>query len=217
MVMFAGLYNRARVHPGQVWEVNVCVYLWAVSTCFSVLVCVSWDLRMDWTLLQGHGLLRRELLYTHEALYYGGMLLDVVLRVCWAVNILLAQMRDSVAAASVSSVLAPLEVLRDVDFPESCACLPEHVLQEWRQNQNQEETGPGQQNQNLDCCRTPSDHSCTALLLTCLNRVHGEALSVEDSTPEDSEWDRTWIEKKMLDTQNVENDPKNRDVKCAML
>ncbi|XP_048098536.1 xenotropic and polytropic retrovirus receptor 1-like [Alosa alosa] len=196
---------------------------------------------MDWTLLQGHGLLRRELLYTHEALYYGGMLLDVVLRVCWAVNILLAQMRDSVAAASVSSVLAPLEVLRrcvwnmfrleseqlrncelmravrDVDFPESCACLPEHVLQEWRQNQNQEETGPGQQNQNLDCCRTPSDHSCTALLLTCLNRVHGEALSVEDSTPEDSEWDRTWIEKKMLDTQNVENDPKNRDVKCAML
>ncbi|XP_063049942.1 solute carrier family 53 member 1-like [Engraulis encrasicolus] len=66
MVMFAGLYNRARVQLGQVWEVNVCVYLWAVSTCFSVLVCVSWDLLMDWTLLQGHGLLRKELLYTHE-------------------------------------------------------------------------------------------------------------------------------------------------------
>ncbi|KAL2092335.1 hypothetical protein ACEWY4_012133 [Coilia grayii] len=69
MVMFAGLYNRARVQLGQVWEVNVCVYLWAFSTCFSVLVCVSWDLLMDWALLHGHGLLRKELLYTHEVAF----------------------------------------------------------------------------------------------------------------------------------------------------
>ncbi|XP_062399786.1 xenotropic and polytropic retrovirus receptor 1 homolog [Sardina pilchardus] len=230
MVLFAGLYNRARV-----------------IIVLHVLVCVSWDLRMDWTLLQGHGLLRRELLYTHEALYYGAMLLDVLLRVCWAVNILLAQMRDSAAAAAVSSVLTPLEVLRrcvwnmfrleseqlrncelmravrDVHFPQSCACLPEHVLREWTQNQNQE-TGPGHQNQHQEnqenqeetgpgCQSQPQ--SCTHLLLTCWGRVTGAAVSAEERSREDSE--PTWIEKKMLDTPRVENDRQNRDMKCAML
>lgn len=44
------------------------------------------------------------------------MLADVLLRISWAINILLAQMKDSAAAATASAVLAPLEVLR-LDLP----------------------------------------------------------------------------------------------------
>lgn len=44
--------------------------------------------------------------------YYAAMLADVLLRVSWAINILLAQMKDSSAAATASALLAPLEVLR---------------------------------------------------------------------------------------------------------
>lgn len=47
-------------------DVSAYLYLWAVATCMSVLVTVSWDLRMDWGLLQGNGLLKEELVYSRE-------------------------------------------------------------------------------------------------------------------------------------------------------
>uniref|UniRef100_W5KK34 Uncharacterized protein n=1 Tax=Astyanax mexicanus TaxID=7994 RepID=W5KK34_ASTMX len=59
MVTFASLYNAAV-------ELSVYLYLWAMATCMSVLVTVSWDLRMDWGLLQGNGLLKEELLFSRE-------------------------------------------------------------------------------------------------------------------------------------------------------
>ncbi|XP_039524984.1 xenotropic and polytropic retrovirus receptor 1 homolog isoform X2 [Pimephales promelas] len=67
---------------------------------------------MDWGLLQGNGLLKDELVYSQQLYYYAAMLADVLLRVSWAINILLAQMKDSSAAATASALLAPLEVLR---------------------------------------------------------------------------------------------------------
>ncbi|XP_026858836.2 xenotropic and polytropic retrovirus receptor 1 homolog [Electrophorus electricus] len=111
MVTFAGLYNTARESAGLATEVSVYLYLWAMATCISVVVTVSWDLRMDWGLLRGNGLLKEQLVYSREVYYYAAMLADVLLRLSWAINILLAQMKDS-DAASVSSLLAPLEVLR---------------------------------------------------------------------------------------------------------
>lgn len=44
--------------------------------------------------------------------YYAAMLADVLLRISWAINILLAQMKDSAAVLTASAILAPLEVLR---------------------------------------------------------------------------------------------------------
>ncbi|XP_072521410.1 xenotropic and polytropic retrovirus receptor 1 homolog [Salminus brasiliensis] len=158
MVTFASLYNTARVRAALATEVSVYLYLWAMATCMSVLVTVSWDLRMDWGLLQGNGLLKKELLFTREVYYYAAMLADVLLRISWAINILLAQMKDSAAAASASAVLAPLEVLRrsiwnlfrlenehlknceqcravrDFDFPVN---LPEQFLQETLMDQDE--------------------------------------------------------------------------------
>ncbi|XP_073807693.1 xenotropic and polytropic retrovirus receptor 1 homolog isoform X2 [Danio rerio] len=112
MVTFAGLYNMARERSALLVEVNVYLYIWAMVTCTGVVVTVSWDLRMDWGLLQGNGLLKDELLYSEQWFYYAAMLADVLLRVSWAINILLAQMKDSAAAATASALLAPLEVIR---------------------------------------------------------------------------------------------------------
>lgn len=47
------------------------LYLWAVATCLSVLVTITWDLRMDWGLLQGYGLLREEMVYRQQVPFPG--------------------------------------------------------------------------------------------------------------------------------------------------
>ncbi|TST10028.1 Protein FAM78A [Bagarius yarrelli] len=138
--------------PAVEESVHVYLYLWAASTCVSVIVTVSWDLRMDWGLLQGNGLLKEELLFSHEVYYYAAMLADVLLRISWAINILLAQMKDSTAIVTASAILAPLEVLRrsiwnffrlenehlkncrasrairDFDLPASPINLPQQIL-----------------------------------------------------------------------------------------
>ncbi|KAL6465345.1 hypothetical protein MHYP_G00254780 [Metynnis hypsauchen] len=161
MVTFAGLYNIARERAAPAMEVNAYLYLWAVATCLSVLVTVSWDLRMDWGLLQGNGLLKEELVYSREVYYYAAMLADVLLRISWAINILLAQMKDSAAASTASAVLAPLEVLRrsmwnlfrlenehlknceqcravrDFEFPSRTVNMPEQFLQEKLMDQDE--------------------------------------------------------------------------------
>ncbi|KAI4880027.1 hypothetical protein NFI96_018968 [Prochilodus magdalenae] len=161
MVAFAGLYNTARESAALAVEVNAYLYLWAVATCVSVLVTISWDLRVDWGLLQGNGLLKDELVYPKEVYYYAAMLADVLLRISWAINILLAQMKDSAAASTASAVLAPLEVLRrsmwnlfrlenehlknceknravrDFEFPGRPVNLPEQFLQEKLMDQDE--------------------------------------------------------------------------------
>ncbi|XP_034155262.1 xenotropic and polytropic retrovirus receptor 1 homolog [Pangasianodon hypophthalmus] len=165
MVTFAGLYNTAREKsdPAMEESVYVYLYLWAMSTCISVIVTVSWDLRMDWGLLQGNGLLKEELLYSREVYYYAAMLADVLLRISWAINILLAQMKDSAAVVTASAILAPLEVLRRSiwnffrlenehlkncrqcrairDFNNSPINLPQQILIEKLKDPNEQITG----------------------------------------------------------------------------
>lgn len=51
-------------------EGRIYLYIWAVVTCMGVLVTVSWDLRMDWGLLQGNGLLKDELVYSQQVSQY---------------------------------------------------------------------------------------------------------------------------------------------------
>ncbi len=70
--------------PSQFTKTNVCVcvcvtersallvegriylYIWAMVTCTGVLATVSWDLRMDWGLLQGNGLLKDKLVFSQQ-------------------------------------------------------------------------------------------------------------------------------------------------------
>uniref|UniRef100_A0A8C4T404 EXS domain-containing protein n=1 Tax=Erpetoichthys calabaricus TaxID=27687 RepID=A0A8C4T404_ERPCA len=102
MVTFAAIYNNARVY----------LCLWVLTTCLSAIATITWDLRMDWGLVRGQRLLREETVYSHAAYYYCAMLLDVLLRVSWALNVSFAQMKQSDTAGFITTVLAPLEVFR---------------------------------------------------------------------------------------------------------
>uniref|UniRef100_A0A3B4D7G5 XK-related protein n=1 Tax=Pygocentrus nattereri TaxID=42514 RepID=A0A3B4D7G5_PYGNA len=162
MVTFAGLYNIAkgrRAAPPM--EVNAYLYLWAVATCLSVLVTISWDLRMDWGLLQGNGLLKEELVYSREVYYYAAMLADVLLRISWAINILLFLRITSVHLESRTILfqlyffcrrsmwnLFRLEnehlknceqcrAVRDFEFPSRTVNMPEQFLQEKLMDQDE--------------------------------------------------------------------------------
>ncbi|XP_018614514.2 xenotropic and polytropic retrovirus receptor 1 homolog [Scleropages formosus] len=110
-VTFAGLFSMNTEDPTQAVGMKLYLYLWAAATCLSVLVTITWDLWMDWGLLQGPELLRKEVVYSQQAFYYGAMLADVLLRVAWGINIILIQIRNS-DLATVTGVLAPLEVVR---------------------------------------------------------------------------------------------------------
>uniref|UniRef100_A0A8C4XDH7 EXS domain-containing protein n=1 Tax=Erpetoichthys calabaricus TaxID=27687 RepID=A0A8C4XDH7_ERPCA len=100
MVTFAAIYNNAR------GEYTIWVYV------HTAIATITWDLRMDWGLVRGQRLLREETVYSHAAYYYCAMLLDVLLRVSWALNVSFAQMKQSDTAGFITTVLAPLEVFR---------------------------------------------------------------------------------------------------------
>uniref|UniRef100_A0A3B3S519 EXS domain-containing protein n=1 Tax=Paramormyrops kingsleyae TaxID=1676925 RepID=A0A3B3S519_9TELE len=106
-ITFAGLYK----YPSQAEGLTLYLYLWAASACCSVLVAITWDLRIDWGLLQGPDYLREEAVYSKRAYYYCAILADVLLRLAWGVNIILVQMRDA-GSATATGILAPLEVIR---------------------------------------------------------------------------------------------------------
>uniref|UniRef100_A0A8C9RTE5 Uncharacterized protein n=1 Tax=Scleropages formosus TaxID=113540 RepID=A0A8C9RTE5_SCLFO len=66
-VTFAGLFS---MNTG----IGLCMpclylYLWAAATCLSVLVTITWDLWMDWGLLQGPELLRKEVVTVYLLLW----------------------------------------------------------------------------------------------------------------------------------------------------
>nr|XP_023665297.1 xenotropic and polytropic retrovirus receptor 1 homolog [Paramormyrops kingsleyae] len=110
-ITFAGLYSMALEYPSQAEGLTLYLYLWAASACCSVLVAITWDLRIDWGLLQGPDYLREEAVYSKRAYYYCAILADVLLRLAWGVNIILVQMRDA-GSATATGILAPLEVIR---------------------------------------------------------------------------------------------------------
>ncbi|XP_051787655.1 xenotropic and polytropic retrovirus receptor 1 homolog [Erpetoichthys calabaricus] len=112
MVTFAAIYNNARERPQLASGVKVYLCLWVLTTCLSAIATITWDLRMDWGLVRGQRLLREETVYSHAAYYYCAMLLDVLLRVSWALNVSFAQMKQSDTAGFITTVLAPLEVFR---------------------------------------------------------------------------------------------------------
>ncbi|KAM4696042.1 LOW QUALITY PROTEIN: solute carrier family 53 member 1-like [Rhinophrynus dorsalis] len=86
-------------------------YAWIITVCLGTLFATTWDLRLDWGLLERNGqenkFLRDEMVY-----YYWVIAGDVLLRVSWAANIFYAQDRNSEMAMLMTCVLGPLEVFR---------------------------------------------------------------------------------------------------------
>ncbi|KAJ1146113.1 hypothetical protein NDU88_012395 [Pleurodeles waltl] len=95
---------------------SVCFYLWVGAACASTVVTTTWDLRMDWGLLDRscheNRFLREETVYPKKVYYYFAILGDVLLRITWVINIFLSQDRHSAAVELTTCTFTALEVFR---------------------------------------------------------------------------------------------------------
>lgn len=91
-------------------------YMWVASYLISFAYTFSWDIFMDWGLMDPtapnkHRFLREELVYPSRWLYYFAIVEDFVLRLSWVLNVSLGS-SGTIEADLLTSITAPLECCR---------------------------------------------------------------------------------------------------------
>ncbi|XP_076635926.1 solute carrier family 53 member 1 [Colletes latitarsis] len=96
------------------WE-NPWLWLWIVCCCVNSVYSLTWDLKMDWGLLDSNAgenkFLREEVVYSAAGFYYFAIIEDFVLRFAWIASFVLVEC-GYVSSDLMTSVVAPLEVFR---------------------------------------------------------------------------------------------------------
>ncbi|XP_078033645.1 solute carrier family 53 member 1 [Augochlora pura] len=96
------------------WE-NPWLWLWVISCCVNSIYSFTWDLKMDWGLLDSNAgenkFLREEVVYSAAGFYYFAIIEDCVLRFAWIASFVLIEC-GYVSSDLMTSVVAPLEVFR---------------------------------------------------------------------------------------------------------
>ncbi|CAN4128176.1 unnamed protein product [Withania somnifera] len=109
MILSVIFQSTFRLRKKVTWKV------WALaSSGVAALANISWDIRMDWGLLQSKSrnfLLRDKLLLPHKTVYYIAMVLEVLLRFVWLQVVLSFDMRP-LRGKVITSTFASLEILR---------------------------------------------------------------------------------------------------------
>ncbi|KAK6782642.1 hypothetical protein RDI58_020438 [Solanum bulbocastanum] len=109
MLLSVVFQSTFRLRKKTTWKV------WALaSSGVAALANISWDIRMDWGLLQMKSrnfLLRDKLLLHHKTAYYIAMILEVLLRFVWLQVVLSFDMRP-LRGKVITSTFASLEILR---------------------------------------------------------------------------------------------------------
>ena len=94
---------------------NPFFYLWIISAVISSCYAYTWDIKMDWGLLDNNAtenpVLRDEMVYSSFGYYYFAMLEDLALRFGWAISLSLTEMGYA-SGDLMTSILSPLEVFR---------------------------------------------------------------------------------------------------------
>lgn len=95
---------------------DVFFVLWAASSVFSSLYAYTWDIKMDWGLMDAgataeNPFLREEIVYSSKAYYYFGVVEDFVLRFSWAISVAVVQ-TTGIDSEVLTSITSPLEVFR---------------------------------------------------------------------------------------------------------
>ena len=94
---------------------NPFFYLWIVFSVFSSLYAYTWDIKMDWGLMDKNAgenkFLREEIVYSSKKYYYFAIIEDFVLRFGWAISVSLTE-TVNVHGDLVTTILSPLEVFR---------------------------------------------------------------------------------------------------------
>ncbi|KAJ8957079.1 hypothetical protein NQ318_007292 [Aromia moschata] len=93
---------------------NPYVFLWIISQIVSSCYAYTWDIKMDWGLLDKSAgentFLREEIVYS-STFYYFAIIEDFILRFSWALSLYLTEL-GYVSTDIMASVLSPLEVFR---------------------------------------------------------------------------------------------------------
>ncbi|XP_046588701.1 xenotropic and polytropic retrovirus receptor 1 isoform X3 [Neodiprion lecontei] len=94
---------------------NPYFYLWVVASVVSSCFAYTWDVKLDWGLLEvrkgENKFLREEIVYSSPYYYYFAIVEDFILRFGWAFSLSLTEM-GYVHADLMVSIVAPLEVFR---------------------------------------------------------------------------------------------------------
>lgn len=97
---------------------NVFFYLWMIAAVVSSLYAYTWDIKMDWGLLDKNAgentLLREEMVYGSKNYYYFAIVEDFILRFGWSVSVALTQTGHILGdmVEWLPTILAILEVTR---------------------------------------------------------------------------------------------------------
>ncbi|XP_015437089.1 PREDICTED: xenotropic and polytropic retrovirus receptor 1 homolog [Dufourea novaeangliae] len=96
------------------WE-NPWLWLWIISCCINSIYSFTWDLKMDWGLLDSNAgenkFLREEVVYSAAGFYYFAIIEDFILRFAWIASFGLVE-SGYVSSDLMTSIVAPLEVFR---------------------------------------------------------------------------------------------------------
>ncbi|EFN85692.1 Xenotropic and polytropic retrovirus receptor 1-like protein [Harpegnathos saltator] len=96
------------------WE-NGWLWSWLFSCLLNSIYSYTWDLKMDWGLLDKKAVenrfLREEMVYSAAGFYYFAIIEDFILRFIWIVSFILVEWKY-VSSDLMTSIVAPLEVFR---------------------------------------------------------------------------------------------------------
>ncbi|KAI4492046.1 hypothetical protein M0802_010171 [Mischocyttarus mexicanus] len=108
------LYNYHREEYPNQWE-NPWLWSWVTSCIVNSVYSYTWDLKMDWGLLDSNAgenrFLREEVVYSAAGCYYFAIIEDFILRFIWVPSFILVQCKY-ISNDMVTSIVAPLEVFR---------------------------------------------------------------------------------------------------------
>ncbi|KAL6442743.1 hypothetical protein ACFW04_002670 [Cataglyphis niger] len=96
------------------WE-NPWLWLWICSCFINSIYSYTWDLKMDWGLLDSNAgenrFLREEVVYSASWFYYFAIIEDFILRFIWIASFILVECKY-ISSDLMTSIVAPLEVFR---------------------------------------------------------------------------------------------------------
>ncbi|KAK3087846.1 hypothetical protein FSP39_011436 [Pinctada imbricata] len=119
-VLFATLYSvQKELNPDDedsIRQNHVFFYLWIVCAIISSFYTLTWDLKMDWGILDRDAgenkLLREEIVYAYKAYYYFAIVEDTILRFAWGLTVSVGEGVLYEHKEALTTVLASLEVFR---------------------------------------------------------------------------------------------------------
>ncbi|XP_034941909.1 xenotropic and polytropic retrovirus receptor 1 homolog [Chelonus insularis] len=96
------------------WE-SPWLWFWLISCLINSIYSYTWDIKMDWGLLDSNAgenrFLREEVVYSAAGFYYFAIIEDFILRFIWIASYILIEYQY-VSTDLMTSIVAPLEVFR---------------------------------------------------------------------------------------------------------